>query len=325
MKNFLLTILFLLIGTPLLADPAVIQTLTSGVAGVSSIREEKESVVCVHAFLRSYSSLKPIGRVLEKENYDVFIWNYETRKFTLEKHAEHLIRLLNKIAELKPGVPINFVTHSVGGVIVRVALAHPDCPEEAKRGKAILMAPPNAGSTLARRYSRSSLVQFVFGGKLGMQLLTYSPEHMLNVAKMPSSVDVLVLSGNKKSKFLPFQLEEANDGKVCVTETRLDTPHQNYIIDANHTYIITNKTSLFLMREFLRNGSRSHVLNQVPEEIEVSMKQAPKPTANKEKTKDIYIIHCFGAHPYSLYGFPKSRTSANENPGKVLESQEYKK
>ena len=98
MKNFLLTILFLLIGTPLLADPAVIQTLTSGVAGVSSIREEKESVVCVHAFLRSYSSLKPIGRVLEKENYDVFIWNYETRKFTLEKHAEHLIRLLNKIA-----------------------------------------------------------------------------------------------------------------------------------------------------------------------------------------------------------------------------------
>lgn len=281
MKNFLLTILFLLIGTPLLADPAVIQTLTSGVAGVSSIREEKESVVCVHAFLRSYSSLKPIGRVLEKENYDVFIWNYETRKFTLEKHAEHLIRLLNKIAELKPGVPINFVTHSVGGVIVRVALAHPDCPEEAKRGKAILMAPPNAGSTLARRYSRSSLVQFVFGGKLGMQLLTYSPEHMLNVAKMPSSVDVLVLSGNKKSKFLPFQLEEANDGKVCVTETRLDTPHQNYIIDANHTYIITNKTSLFLMREFLRNGSRSHVLNQVPEEIEVSMKQAPKPTANK--------------------------------------------
>lgn len=325
MKNFLLTILFLLIGTPLLADPAVIQTLTSGVAGVSSIREEKESVVCVHAFLRSYSSLKPIGRVLEKENYDVFIWNYETRKFTLEKHAEHLIRLLNKIAELKPGVPINFVTHSVGGVIVRVALAHPDCPEEAKKGKAILMAPPNAGSTLARRYSRSSLVQFVFGGKLGMQLLTYSPEHMLNVAKMPSSVDVLVLSGNKKSKFLPFRLEEDNDGKVCVTETRLDTPHQNYIIDTNHTYIITNKTSLFLMKEFLRNGSRSLVLNQVPEEIEVCMKQAPKPIAKKEKNKDIYIIHCLGAHPYSLYGFPKSRTSSNENPGKVLESQEYKK
>ncbi|AAF39206.1 alpha/beta hydrolase [Chlamydia muridarum str. Nigg] len=325
MKNFLLTILFLLMGTSLLADPAVIQTLTSGVAGVPSIREEKESVVCVHAFLRSYSSLKPIGRVLEKENYDVFIWNYETRKFTLERHAEHLIRLLNKIAELKPGVPINFVTHSVGGVIVRVALAHPDCPEEAKKGKAILMAPPNAGSTLARRYSRSSLVQFIFGGKLGMQLLTYSPEHMLNVAKMPSTVDVLVLSGSKKSKFLPFRLEEENDGKVCVTETRLDTPHQNYVIDANHTYIITNKTSLFLMKEFLRNGSRSPALTQVPEEIEANMKQAPNTTAKKEKSKDIYIIHCLGAHPYSLYGFPKSKMSSNENSGKILEGQEHKK
>ncbi len=308
MNKLLLILLFLISGTSILADTSIIQTLPSGIGGIRETSQQKESVICVHAFLRSYRSLKPIGNVLEKENYDVFIWNYETRKFTLEQHADHLVKLIKKIAELKPGVPINFVTHSIGGVIVRVALAKPDCPQEAKCGKAILMAPPNAGSTLARRYRSLAIVQFIFGGKLGRQLLTYCPRKMLDVGKLPSTVEVLVLSGNKRSKFLPFRLECENDGKVCTVETRLDTPHKGYVINTNHTYIITNKKSIFLMREFLKYGSKSTAIEQVPEEIELQVKEDKQKSSrlHTSKNKDIYIIHCFGSHPYNLYGFPKS-------------------
>lgn len=303
MNKFLLTALFLLTGGFLFADSSVISTPPSQITGIRKTDQQKESVVCVHAFLRSYQSLKTIGHKLEKE-YDVFIWNYETRKFTLEQHADHLIRLLKKIAELKPGVPINFVTHSIGGVIVRVALARPDCPEEAKHGKAILMAPPNAGSTLARRYCRVLIVRWVFGGKLGRQLLTYSPQKMLNIAKMPDSVDVLILSGNKSSKFLPFKMDKENDGKVCTAETCLNTPHTLYVINANHTYIITDKKSLFIMEAFLKQGHRTAALDTVPERIEQQIKEN-KSSRFHATSKDLYIIHCFGSHPYNLYGFPK--------------------
>ncbi|EPP35696.1 alpha/beta hydrolase family protein [Chlamydia ibidis] len=308
MKNFLLTILLLIIGAPLLAETSIIQTLPSGIDGMKETSQQKESVVCVHAFLRSYRSLKPIGHVLEKDNYDVFIWNYETRKFTLERHAEHLNKLLKRIAELKPGVPINFVTHSVGGVIVRVALARSDCPEEAKKGRAILMAPPNAGSTLARRYRSLAVVQFIFGGKLGRQLLTYSPNRMLNIAKIPPTVDVLILSGNKRSRFIPFRLNGENDGKVCTVETQLDTPHKGYVINTNHTYIITDRKSLFLMREFLKHGKTTPVIEQVPEDLEQKVKENKQKSSrlNPSQNKDIYVIHCFGSHPYNLYGFPKT-------------------
>ncbi len=325
MNKLLLILLFLIASPSIVADTSIIQKLPSGISGIKETSTQKESVICIHAFLRSYRSLKPIGNLLEKENYDIFIWNYETRKFTLEKHADHLISLIKKIAELKPGVPINFVTHSIGGVIARVALSRPDCPQEAKCGKAILMAPPNAGSTLARRYRSLAIVQVVFGGKLGRQLLTYCPTKMLNIAKIPSTVDVLILSGNKRSKCIPFRLEYENDWKFCTKETCLDTPHQAYIINTNHTYIITNKKSLFLMREFLKHGSKTSAFQARSSDIEQKVKEDRKKNSrlNTNKNRDIYVIHCFGSHPYNLYGFPKNwktkSLQTNETHPEMLE------
>lgn len=315
MNKFLLILLLLTSGSSLLADTSVIHTLPSGIEGMRNTSPQKESVICVHAFLRSYSSLKPIGHALEKDNYDVFIWNYETRKFTLEKHADHLLKLIKKIAELKPGVPIHFVTHSIGGVIARVALSRPDCPSEATHGRAVFMAPPNAGSVLARRYGSVRIVQFVFGGKLGRQLLTYSPEKMLDVGKLPSTVDVLIICGNRKSKFIPFHLDCENDGKVCTVETKLDTPHKYYVIKANHTYIIANKKSIFLIREFLKEGSQAQAITEMPESIEKKVKESQQNTTKfNHKKRNVYVIHCFGSRPYKLYGFPKKwKPSSSKN------------
>ncbi|WP_201457141.1 triacylglycerol lipase [Chlamydia sp. 17-3921] len=321
MNKFLFTLLFLIIGCPLLAGTSVIQTLPSRIEGFQETSQQKESVVCVHAFLRSYRSLKPLGHVLEKENYDVFIWNYETRKFTLERHAEHLLRLLKKIAELKPGVPINFVTHSIGGVITRVALSHPDCPIEAKQGKAILMAPPNAGSHLARRYRCVKIVQFIFGGKLGRQLLTYCPKKMLDVGKLPSTVDVLILSGNKSSRFIPFRMKYENDGKVCTIETHLDTPHKAYVINTSHTYIITDRKSLYLTKEFLKYGNQTPTIEQVPKDLEQTVMEHKQKESRLQyqKKQDIYVIHCLGSRPHNLYGFPNwlSTSQSEINPEKL--------
>lgn len=309
MNKFLLSLLFTCFYTSVFAETSIVRNLPSDqFEGLKEMSQQKESVVCVHAFLRSYKSLKPIANTLEKENYDVFIWNYETRKFTLEEHANHLNKLLRKIAETKPGVPINFVTHSVGGVIVRVALSKEDCPIEAKQGKAVLMAPPNAGSALARRYNSFFLVRFVFGNKLGRQLLTYTPEKMLNIAKIPPSVDVLVLSGRKNSKLYLFKLDEENDGKVCTQETRLDTPHKIYTVNANHTYIITDRKAFFIVKEFLKYGNTTPVIQAGPEIIEQQIKQNEETATrlNTSQNRGVYIIHCFGSHPQNLYGFPKN-------------------
>ncbi|WP_213318420.1 esterase/lipase family protein [Chlamydiifrater volucris] len=301
MRKSLLLLYFVLTGVKAFGSQTVI-TPPSNVQGIRDTSLQKESVVCVHAFLRSYKSLKPISHSLEKDGYDVFIWNYETRKFTLQKHAEHLVRLLKKIAEIKPGIPINFVTHSVGGVVVRVALSREDCPKEAKQGRAILMAPPNAGSTLARRYRCLPIVQAVFGDNLGRQLLTYSPQKMLSTGTMPENVEVLILKGNRSSKFLPFKMEGENDGKVRSNETCLNTPHLEYTINVNHTYIVSDKKSIYLVKKFLKEGYSIEDIQKKPEAIEKVILENKESRLVTRRRNDIYVIHYFRSN---IWGFPK--------------------
>ncbi len=262
------------------------------------INKDKESVVCLHAFLRSYTSMKPIGRFLNHQNYEVFLWNYETRKFTLEEHADHLVRLLQKIALCKPGKAIHFVTHSIGGVIAKVALSHPDCPEEAKMGKAIFLAPPNAGSHLARKYRCLTAVQFVFGGKLGKQLLTYCPKKMLCTGSLPKSVDTLIISGYKPSRFIPFKMKCPNDGKVAVIETKLPGVNNNISLNVSHTYIIVNPECFKHIKEFLENKpTNTDLTKNTKNKLNIS-------TKNAKQSTNTFVIHCFASHPYQFTGFP---------------------
>ena len=103
---------------------------------------ESQTVVLVHGFLRSKLNMSAVSHSLKKEGWQVVNWSYPSRKRRIEEHSDKLVLQLNKIAKQNPNQPISFVTHSMGGLIVRCALNHPDCPKEAKLGKAVLIAPP---------------------------------------------------------------------------------------------------------------------------------------------------------------------------------------
>lgn len=192
-----------------------------------------------------------MSNALRSEGFDVFLMDYQSRKKTIEQHAEDLVVILNKIAAEKPGQPIHFVSHSLGGVIVRVAAAHPNCPEEAKKGKAILLAPPNQGSSLARKFNHLKPVRFVFGKRAGAQLLDYSEDEMLDIGKFPDTMGVVVIAGGQGNYTI---WDQPNDGKVSVQETRLDTPHVHIIHEASHRWIMTSRWTIHFTCEYLKSG-----------------------------------------------------------------------
>lgn len=176
-----------------------------------------ETVVCVHGFMRKGGNMSAMVRAFEKEGCTVVNWTYPSREKTIEEHAEDLVKLLQEF-----DCPIYFVTHSMGGLIVRSALNHPDCPEGAKLGKAVLLAPPNQGSALARRLSRLGWIRKVLGEKSGKQLMTMRSFDCLG--DFPDQMPVLVIAG----KF---------DGKVSVEETCLRTPHFHESVPSPHFWI----------------------------------------------------------------------------------------
>lgn len=207
----------------------------------------QESVVCLHGFFRSYRCMLPLANRLRDEGLNVFLWDYPSRVKTIEEHADSLVEVLNAIAKENPGEPIHFVTHSLGGIIVRAAMNHPNCPPEAKVGKAVLLAPPNQGAGLARTFRGCPLIQWIFGKKAGQQLLTYTPQDMHKIGQFPETKEVMVIAGKKGNRFFKMP----NDGKVTVDETRLNSPHSHHTLHVSHSWIMTSRESMTLTQSFL--------------------------------------------------------------------------
>lgn len=212
---------------------------------------QEGSVVCLHGFFRSSKCMIPLANTLKDEELNVYLWDYPSRKRTIEEHADNLVELLQAIARKHPGEPIHFVSHSLGGIIVRAAVNHPGCPPEAKRGKGILLAPPNRGAALARHFRSCPIARGIFGSKAGSQLLTFSEEEMANLGEFPPTMNVMVVAGQKGSRYTKFFVNEPNDGKVTVEETRLDSPHVHKTLHVSHHWIMTSRESISLTKDFI--------------------------------------------------------------------------
>jgi len=189
-----------------------------------------DPVICIHGFLRSSSCMKPIAQQIENMGHTPILWDYPSRQKTIEGHAEDLVKLLQEFDE-----PCHFVTHSLGGVVVRAALNHPNCPERVKGGYLILMAPPNQGSQTAHTLRNIPGIRALFGSKAGKQLLHYGPSEIEALGPLPPAI---IIAGSR-------------DWKVFVAETVPKTAHTQYVIPSGHCFIMKHPDTIAIIRAVL--------------------------------------------------------------------------
>lgn len=206
------------------------------------------TVVFVHGLLCSPTNMASLAIAFKKDGWEIKNWSYPSTEKYIEEHAADLVHQLQQIIEKKPGQPISFVTHSMGGLVVRCALNHPDCPLEAKIGRAVLIAPPNRGSMLARKLQNYKIIKWLVGNKAGDQLLKTPMDGFDRLGDFPQHVHVLVISGTFGWNPL---LQVASDGQVAVEETYLKTPHFHEKISAGHTWICNNPAVINKAKHFL--------------------------------------------------------------------------
>lgn len=207
-----------------------------------------ESLVCVHGFYGAPWNMYLLEKNFSKRGFDVTNWSYPSTDKTIESHGRDLVLDLVKMAEKRPGEPISFVTHSMGGLVLRSALNDPQCPTEAKIGKVVMIAPPNKGSSYARYLNQYSFFRKIGRGKSGKQLL--ESESFDFLGQLPSSIkDVLVISGT--FGYNPF-IKGENDGTVGHNETCLETPHKHIKLPSGHKTILFNKDTFIEAHKFLK-------------------------------------------------------------------------
>ncbi len=171
-------------------------------------------VLCIHGALRSRLGMWPTALYLRRLGFDARTFGYATRTGGLQDHARALDACIR--AWLPEDLPrIGFITHSMGGLVVRAWLAH-FAPSVAVR--VAMLSPPNQGSALARANADNPLFRMLYGDAARVLLEPGFPG-------LPPAVDnaeVLVLAGGRGSpQGYNRALHGDNDGVVAVEEMSL--------------------------------------------------------------------------------------------------------
>ena len=119
-----------------------------------------DCVVLLHGLARTSSSMDPLENALEKQGYKVANVDYPSRKKTIEELSSVTIGNALEKCHVSPGEKIHFITHSMGGILVRYYLYH---NKLVNLGRVVMIAPPNKGSEVVDNLGKLSVFKTVNG------------------------------------------------------------------------------------------------------------------------------------------------------------------
>ena len=213
-----------------------------------------DCVVLLHGLARSDGSMSELAEDLAQAGYQTVNVDYPSTNFPVEELADRYIPAA--IEACAPDSTVHFVTHSIGGILVRYWLAHND---HSRVGRVVMLVPPNQGSELVDKLGGVRGF-YLLNGPAGLQLGT-DPASLPNTLG-PIPVETGVVAGSKSlnpiySAIIPGD----DDGKVAVARTRLDGMTDFIVLRHTHTWITGAPPAQYQVRYFLEHGSFDHSVN----------------------------------------------------------------
>lgn len=206
-----------------------------------------DTVVLLHGLGRSAWSMKRLEWALRAEGYHVVNFAYPSRHATVETLAEQHLGPLLRALPVAPGGAVHFVTHSMGGIVLRCYLRDHPAPAP---GRIVMLAPPNQGSEVVDRLHARWFYRMI-NGPAGAQLTTQGLPGKLGRAPRGTGV----IAGNFSfNPLFSSWMPGPGDGKVSVASTRLDGADDFLVLPYSHTWLMWRAPVIDQVRAFLRDG-----------------------------------------------------------------------
>ena len=209
-----------------------------------------EHIVLLHGLARTSRSMRSLQRFLEAQHYHVHNLDYPSRHHKIEDlFAQHLAPQIEKLQKKFPKQTIHFVTHSMGGILVRAYLAKHVMPN---LGRVVMLSPPNQGTEIVDRLRHLPGFSLI-NGPASLELGT---DPMAVPQKLtPVNFALGVITGNKSLNFLFSRiLTGANDGIVSEAHAKVQGMHDFLVVPHSHTFIMNAKMVHEQTLHFLRQG-----------------------------------------------------------------------
>jgi hypothetical protein len=213
----------------------------------------QEEVILLHGLCRTSRSMMKMEHALTKAGYKVRNVDYSSRIASIQQLADDAIGKAVGDCQQDGATKIHFVTHSLGGILVRSYLARHTI---AALGRAVMLAPPNQGSEVVDKLGWVFLFKWIngpAGNELGTD--TNSTPNKLGAANFP----VGIIAGDRSINWInSLLISGRDDGKVSVERTKLAGMSDHIVIHATHPFIMKNREAIRQTIQFLRTGNFDH-------------------------------------------------------------------
>ena len=206
-----------------------------------------DCVVLLHGLARTANAMEELGERFAEAGYSVVNRGYPSREYPIEELAPLAIE--EGIAECPPDATVHFVTHSLGGILVRYYLAHETVP---RLGRVVMLAPPNQGSEVVDRMRNVPGFRLL-NGPAGLQLGT-GPDDVPRKLP-PVEFPLGVIAGTRTFNLMLSQfLPNPDDGKVSVESTRVEGMTDFVTVPYSHPFIMEREEAIDLALRFIATG-----------------------------------------------------------------------
>lgn len=214
---------------------------------------EPDCVVLLHGIGMRGFVMKRLETALTDKGYRVVNISYPSRRMSFEQLASEYLPAELEAAGVARAPRLNFVTHSLGSLIVRKLIQ--DC-RPPNLGRVVMIGPPNHGSAAADQAKQSALLSEYLGENLAR--LGTGDDGIVRTLG-PADFEVGIIAGEASiNPLFGSALEGKHDGAVTVESAKLEGMADFLVVPYSHTAMLWRDEVIRQALAFLAEGHFEH-------------------------------------------------------------------
>ena len=209
-----------------------------------------ECVVLLHGLNRSWRTMDKFAESLQQDGFSTANVDYPSSTATIEEMAPVVINEGLQKCRQTGATTIHFVTHSLGGILLRYAHTQEPIPD---LGRVVMLGPPNQGSEVIDTMRNWPGIGII-SGKAGLQLGTDANSIPSQLGPVDFELGVIAGTGTT-NPFMSAMLPDEDDGKVTVARTQVEGMDDFEIVSNSHFAMMQSDDVIADAIRFLRTGS----------------------------------------------------------------------